>query len=137
MKNLLNNLKYRLQRFMYGRYGNDDLNKFIIKVWLVVLLLQMILGRVSVALYLIFSILSWTILISLYFRMFSKNINARYLENQKFISKKNYYVKRWNDRKTHKYFDCPQCKTHLRVPKGAGKITIHCRNCDTSFERKA
>lgn len=36
----------------------------------------------------------------------------------------------------HKYFRCPNCGQMLRVPKGKGKISISCRNCGTTFQKK-
>lgn len=134
---MLNNFKYKFQRFMSGRYGNDDLNKFIMKVWFAALFISLLFGRMSAAAYLILNIISWSILLSMYYRMFSKDWYKRQYENQLFLSKKNYLMRRWNDRNTYKYFNCPTCKAHLRVPRHAGKITIHCRNCNTSFDRKA
>ena len=35
----------------------------------------------------------------------------------------------WRERKTHRYFKCPNCKTMVRVPKGKGKIVITCTRC--------
>ena len=38
--------------------------------------------------------------------------------------------------KTYAYFNCPKCKTELRVPKGKGKILITCPKCGEKFEEK-
>ena len=42
---------------------------------------------------------------------------------------------RWKQRKTHKFYRCPKCKTWLRVPKGRGKITITCVKCANKFDK--
>lgn len=33
-------------------------------------------------------------------------------------------------------FQCPGCGMNMRVPKGAGKVRVTCRQCGTSFEKK-
>ena len=77
-------------------------------------------------------------------RMFSKNVSARYQENQKYLNfryglavKKDKWKKRWQQRKTYRFFKCPQCKQTVRVPKGRGKICITCPKCRTEFVKKS
>ena len=77
------------------------------------------------------------------YRMFSKDISKRSMENYKFaILMSPIYTKfkkaqhRFIDAKTHKYFKCPNCKAKLRVPKNKGKIRITCPKCKTGFIRK-
>ena len=79
-----------------------------------------------------------------YFRMFSKNIPARYAENQKFLNIRYNVMVKWNlkkkhliESKTHRFFKCPQCKQKVRVPKGRGKICITCPKCKTEFVKKS
>lgn len=38
------------------------------------------------------------------------------------------------EEKKYKVFECPNCKTKLRVPRGKGKVRITCRNCGEKFE---
>ena len=77
-------------------------------------------------------------------RILSRNIGKRRHENMlylqyvnKLTSRFSYRKKKWQDRKTHCYFDCPLCHAHLRVPKGKGKIMIRCTHCDHRFEAKS
>ena len=42
----------------------------------------------------------------------------------------------WLDRKTHRYFRCPQCRATVRVPKGKGQIRITCPHCKHQFIKK-
>ena len=64
---------------MRGRYGTDNLNRFLLVIALILVIADMFIRwRV---LYLIAVIL----LIYVYCRMFSRNVNARYRENQKFL----------------------------------------------------
>lgn len=40
-------------------------------------------------------------------------------------------------KKIYKFFDCPQCKQKVRVPKGKGKICITCPKCRMEFVRRS
>ena len=69
----------------------------------------------------------------MYFRVFSRNINKRYAENQKFLNARYEWTvkaerrkKRFAQRKQYKFFKCPMCKQEVRVPRGHGKICITC-----------
>ncbi len=125
------------QRLMFGRYGADALNNAM----LVLCLVLMILSRVLRAGWL--DLLSIAVLVICYLRVFSRNINARYQENQKFLAAVQ-PVRKWfggmkqrfRDRKTHRYFTCPSCGMTLRVPKGKGIINISCPKCRTQFIKK-
>ena len=37
----------------------------------------------------------------------------------------------------HRYFKCPNCGQQMRVPRGKGRITVHCRSCGAVFEEKS
>ncbi len=146
---------------MRGRYGTDDLNRFLLIVTLVVIVVDIFVR------WRLLDLLTVALLIYVYCRMFSRNINARYRENQKFLqltakfrrrqssgSYGNSYGaggyggaygnpygstgagKRTGRDKTHKIMRCPGCGEKLRVPKGAGKINITCPHCGTKFIKK-
>lgn len=76
------------------------------------------------------------------FRSFSRNYDRRRSENNKFLSITNPLTRRVRQMRAqtcdreHKYFRCPNCGQMLRVPKGKGKISISCRNCGTTFQKK-
>ena len=75
-------MKERFMRFMSGRYGTDDFSKFILGASLVLMVLNLFLR---------FRFLNTVILLLLvyvYFRMFSKNIQKRYQENAKYLQAK-------------------------------------------------
>ena len=138
--NWFRNFKDQINKFMYGRYGVDELS-------MALMILSIVLGIVLEFLPGLFKfliILSYIpIVISLY-RIFSKNIFIRQKEYYRYLSFKNSifsklkkYQKRIKDSKTHKYFKCPNCHQELRVPKGNGKITITCPKCKTSFKGKS
>lgn len=123
---------------MAGRYGVDTLNRFLLGVFILFSLL-FIFTR-----YALLNIISLVLLLVLYYRIFSKNIDKRYEENQKFLrasapyrKKANSTIRKLKDRKDYRYFKCPNCEKELRVPKGKGMIKITCPNCKTRITRKS
>ena len=130
-------IRNALQRFMYGRYGNDQFNLFLIGAYLVLYLLFVLTG---------FAPLYWLSLVLIaysLFRLLSRNPARRRSENARFLSIVN-PVLRWlrlrrtiHRDKEHRYFKCPNCGQQLRVPRGKGKITVTCRGCGASFQEKS
>jgi len=122
---------------MMGRYGGDHLS-------IALILLSILLSFVSQLTRLtILAFISYVPLILSIFRMFSRNIEKRRMENYKFamlmspVYKWFYKMQRRAiDSKTHRYFKCPNCRSSLRVPKGKGKIIITCPKCKTEFKKK-
>ena len=95
----MNSLREKLQRFMYGRYGTDKFNSFLMAAALVLLVLSWFFGR-------IFFLLAIVALGYAYFRMFSKDYAKRSAENSKYMSVKykvhsvfSRYRKMWSQRK--------------------------------------
>ena len=141
------NMKERLRRFMIGRYGADELNKFLIICGWALLLMGFVLSgidsTVTVSLGSALVTISWAVLIFSIFRTLSKNTSRRAAENYKYFTYKNKVLRwwkgikaRWQDRKTHRYFRCPQCKATVRVPRGKGTIRITCPKCKNQFVKK-
>ncbi len=126
---MLQKLRAKFQRFMYGRYGSDKLNLLLLGI-AVVLIIASNFGE----LYYLGVVAYVPLLLSIY-RMYSRNIYKRRMENQKFLSFVGGIQKRCTDR-DHRYYNCPKCKQQLRVPKGVGKISITCPKCRTHFEKK-
>lgn len=114
---------------MYGRYGSDKLNLMLLAVAMVLIIISSFsdLYYLGVVAYI-------PLLLSIY-RMYSRNIYKRRMENAKFMSIVTGVKKRCTDR-DHRYYKCPKCKQPLRVPKGVGKISITCPKCHTHFEKK-
>ena len=142
MKQKIQSMMYRLntkmQQFMVGRYGADELGRFISVSTLVCLL---------VSLFTKWGILYWIglfLIFYTYFRMFSKNVSKRYQENQKFLTLRYKAVAKWSimkkhflERKIYRFYKCPQCKQKVRVPKGRGKICSTCPKCRREFVKKS
>ena len=134
-------MREKLQRFMIGRNGHDQLNMFLLLAGFALLLIASIFAD-SIGKYM--QPVVWVVLLLVYFRMMSKNLQRRREENGKFVrlryklmgsSRAKY--ERWIQRKDYKFFTCPSCKTVLRVPRGHGKIKIVCRKCGNSFIGKS
>ena len=88
--------------------------------------------------------LSLATLVYTYYRMFSRNIYKRASENQNFLNKTadirrkiNNQKSLFKQRKVYRIYKCPTCKQKVRVPKGKGKISIHCPKCDTYFIKRS
>ena len=129
-------MRNRFMRFMAGRYGTDNLNRFILAVAFVILLLSMFLGR-GLLYY-----VALGLLIFAYFRMFSRNIAARSSENQRYLNgteriRRLFRINRMRieQRGSYRFYKCPGCGQQVRVPKGRGHIRITCPKCRTEFEK--
>lgn len=125
-----------LKKLMAGRYGGDQLSMILI---ILSLLLTFIGQLTKIQILLLISYIPLGISI---YRIFSKDISKRRMENYKFamfVSPIYAWFKRtenrMKDRKTHRYFKCPNCKSKLRLPKGKGKIMITCPECKTKFSK--
>lgn len=131
-------MKYiRFMQGRYGMYGMDDLNRTA--SWVVVLLdLIGILFSQPILVY-----LSLVFLILIMFRIYSKNIVKRTMENTKFREltggMRHYVMAMQKNHKDpgHRYYVCPSCRQLVRVPSGRGKIEITCPKCRKMFTRKS
>ena len=141
-------MKERLRKFMEGRYGADELNRFLTVCGWVLLLLGFVLSginnRITMIIGSVLVTLSWAFLILSVLRTLSRKTGQRAAENYKYFVYKNKVrgwfrrlKSRWQDRKTHRYFRCPQCGATVRVPKGKGKIRITCPKCKNQFVKKS
>jgi len=132
-------MKEKMYRFMQGRYGNDNLNRFLLIVIFICFILSLFCGRAG-----IFQMIGAVCLVCVYFRMFSRNIYKRRAENSAYL-KYEYKVKQlWltfkrdmKQRKTHHIYRCPSCRQKIRIPRGKGKIEIRCPKCNTTFMKKS
>ena len=138
MRQFLQGLRVKFQRFMQGRNGMDELGQAL-NICVLIILALSIFTRWSV-----FYFLGIGLMIYMYFRVFSKNTPKRYEENQKFRNfrydatiKWNNKKKQWQQRKIYRFFRCPMCKQKVRVPKGRGKICITCPKCRQEFVRRS
>ena len=122
---------------MQGRYGNDQLNRFLMVLVMISLLISLFGVRP-------FYLVGIAILVWSYSRMFSRNIYKRQAENSIYL-RYEYKVRQkfagWKkaakQRKTHHIYKCPSCKQKIRIPRGKGKIEIRCPKCGQTFIRRS
>ncbi len=137
MKNWFQKLGYRLASFMYGRYGADELNKFLLVLALILMIVSWI-PHLGIVYLLALAVMVWSL-----FRTFSRKFEKRRRELECYLKIKkpiaNFFKlqrNKWRDRKTHVYFKCKKCKAVLRVPKGKGSIVVICTRCKDRIEKE-
>ncbi len=127
-----------LYRLLAGRYGTDTLGKVMLVTYVVIVLVHTVL---SLFLNLpLLDIIIWLVCIALmveiFFRMFSRNIQKRRRENEKFCGFFRLRKNKFKDRKTHVYRKCPKCGAILRLPRAKGKHFVVCPRCKNRFSVK-
>ncbi len=123
-----------LRRWMYGRYGLDQLSLVFLGAAITVSIVNIFLRNTIV------QAVVFLLVILAFLRVISRNTQRRYQENQaflRFFRRISAWFRRQADmrrsRKTHKFFKCPACKNTLRVPRGKGKVYITCPKCGERF----
>jgi len=130
-------IKQSFRSLMTGRHGADQLSMALVWIALAIYLLSAVLGLG------ILSLLSLVLYGYTIFRMFSRNNEKRSEENRRYLAWKNKITTgskqartRFKNRKQFKYFRCPNCKAWLKLPRGAGVVTVTCGRCHNSFTQK-
>lgn len=135
-------LKQRMLNFMQGRYGVDQLSGFLIWTAVIIAVITMFVRIPAL------QIVTWVMIIYAYIRIFSKQINKRYAQNQRFLDATwgirkffadiRYRIK-YGKQTTEPYhiYKCRKCGQKIRVPKGKGKIMITCPKCKYQFKKKS
>lgn len=121
----------KIRKFMYGRYGLDELYKFEFILYIITLFIGIFFKSK------VLSIVQLLLIISILYRPMSKKIYKRSNENQKFLKLKNAIsrpflnIKRNIQDKDHIYKKCHKCKTTLKLPLPSKKGIKHakCPHC--------
>ncbi len=136
--NFWEKIKQTFRNLMAGRHGVDQLSVALVWGGLIAYLVAAITGSG------LLTLLSLATYVYTLFRIFSKNNEKRADENRRYLgwkSKMTTALKqartRFKNRKQFKYFRCPSCKAWLRVPRGAGVVTVTCGRCHNNFTQKA
>ena len=136
-------MRDKFNKFMQGRYGVDDLSRFTMGAALVLIILAMFANIFSRTAGSTLDILGVAAIVYAYIRIFSRNIQQRYAENQKFLQMTSKFRFRFNkeknlmkQRKTHHIYSCPGCGQKIRIPKGKGKIEIECTEMPHKIRKK-
>lgn len=128
----------KIRRFMAGRYGSDQLGRFLLVTAVLCMVVSM-LFRSS-----LWNLAAILLIVLCYYRMLSKNVSRRYSENMQYLkysgrvsglfrSKKRYL----SQLKDFHIYRCPSCKQKIRIPRGKGRISITCPKCRTEFIKKS
>lgn len=131
-------MRNRFIQFMQGRCGFDDFSRFLFLISAVMILLSSAFRGKRISMF--FYLIGWILLVYCCVRVFSRNKQKRYAENQKFMAKtarvRGNFQNTKNDilqRKMYHIYKCPGCKQKIRIPRGKGKIEIQCPKCGTTF----
>ena len=120
-------LGYTLARFMYGRYGSDRFNRFLLVLYLIFWVLSVVFrGWTGLIFYALTTVtMVWTL-----FRMLSRNIPRRQAENRWYL----HQLTRLKDIRRYRYRRCPHCRGMLRLPIKRGRRTVTCHRCRHQFK---
>ena len=135
LRNFFARIREGFRRFMWGRYGVDQLGLCLLGGAMglsVVGWLLSVIWRGGVLVSAILNLLAYGALIYYLFRVLSRNLDARRRENRRFQN----FIASLRDR-DNRYYRCPRCRQTVRVPKGRGKIKISCPKCSEKFIRKS
>lgn len=130
----MNSLRNKLQKFLWGRYGIDQLYYALLGLYVILFLLQVLLDLPFLPL------LSGAVLVLAMLRTLSRNHAARRKENQIFlklwkpVQTECILLKdRFRDRKNARYRHCRHCKAILKLPVKKGSHTVVCPKCHERF----
>lgn len=110
------NIYNKINKFMYNRYGIDELYKFSFVLYLLVLIINIYFKNSYL------SLLEILLVFIMIYRSLSKNVKKRRKENQRYLKIKNIVwgpfknIKRNIFDKDYVYRKCHKCKRTLKLP---------------------
>lgn len=113
----------KINHFFCGRYGSDELGKFLMIANTVVYVIGLFLQSGGIML------IAMMGYIYCFYRVLSKKHWERSEENRKYKRFVKLWKIRFQERKTSRIYMCKGCKRYIRVPKGKGKIEVRCKVC--------
>lgn len=130
----MNKLNQKLNKFLSGRYGTDDLSMFLCLITFIIILINIFFNNS------ILTIISFIIITLALYRTLSRNFFQRRKENnyyqrikERILNFFTYQKRKYDDRHTHIYKKCPNCHQKIRLPLKKGKHTVKCPKCDNKF----
>ena len=145
------NFQEKFMQFMYGRYGNDELNLFLsvlsIVLGVAAVILQIVIPDPIVKNIVFYATLAVVIAIFVIStcRTMSRKIYKRRWENGRFISfsralKRFFTLNTSSKSKSHNqdtdvyiFRDCTKCSATLRLPRKKGRNRVKCPRCSHGF----
>lgn len=128
----MKSIKEKISKFMYKRYGMDELNTFLIYCYIILIFINIVIESIFI------KVIELIIIVIIIIRMFSKDIYKRNMENRKYCDLKRKILKPFKMVKNKEYIykKCHYCKTILKfkTPKKVGikhSICPECKNRNT------
>lgn len=127
----------KLRKYMIGRYGIDDLYKFLFRLYLFLFIIDIFIN------YKVLTIIELIVVIIMFYRVLSKNIYTRQKENRYYLKLKKEVLKPFNnikrnikDKDYYVYKKCYKCKTTLKLPlpKKRGIQHAKCPKCKNKLK---
>lgn len=126
---------YKVQKFMIGRYGVDELYQFLFRFYLILFIIDLFISSK------ILNVLELIIIVIMFYRLLSKNISKRKNENNQFLKVKKYLLKpivnikrNFRDRDYYVYKKCHKCNSTLKLPLPSKRGVQHVK-CPTCKKR--
>jgi len=137
-------MKYieKIQKFMYGRYGPDDLYHFLFKLYFFLFVIDIFVD------FPMLGYIELLIVVVMFYRFFSKKIYKRSDENRLFLKYKKKFIRPFKGivkkidniiknvkDKNYIYKKCHKCGTVLRLPlpSNYGVKKVKCPKCKRKF----
>lgn len=121
-----------------GRNGADELSGACTNVAVVLVIVDLFAHTTWL------SILALVLLGYSWFRIASKRVGARSLENARALKATGPIVPflanpvgTLREARVYVHLTCPSCGQRVRIPRGKGKVRITCSKCHARFEGKA
>ena len=131
-------MKYieKFRKFMYGRYGIDELYKFLFRLYIILIILNLFIKSS------ILTILEFIVLLIMFYRILSKKIYKRSNGNQIYLKLKKKFLKPFRNirrnikDKEYVYKKCKHCKKELKlpIPYKKGIKEVKCPKCKKHFK---
>lgn len=136
----MNDFRSKIARFMYGRYGFDQLGRFLMGAGLVMAVLCMFLRFLPTHIpYYICSFLNTFFYVFAFYRILSKNTLKRTIENDSYLRLRSKVLPMIDEKtksirdREYIYKKCPKCSAKLRLKRIRGKHTTKCPRCSQKF----
>lgn len=121
-----------------GRNGADELSGACTNVAVLLVIIDLFVHTTWL------SVLALVLLGYSWFRITSKNVGARGLENARVIKATGPVIPflanpvgTMRETRAYVHLICPSCGQRVRIPRGKGKVRITCPRCHARFDGKA